>query len=63
MAEKKWFEKLTKSELVHLIDSASEEKQKALLMALKNNLAVQKKENFDCYECQSIARKLGIELP
>lgn len=61
--EKKWFEKLTKDELVHLIASASEEKEEALLKALKNNLAAQAREDFHCYQCRAIARKLGIELP
>jgi hypothetical protein len=61
--EKKWFEKLTKNELVHLIGSASESKEEALLTALKNNLAAQAKEDFHCYQCRRIARKLGIELP
>jgi len=58
---KKWYEKLSKKELVHLIDSTSEKRQEALLDSLRRNLKAQKEADFDCYACQAIAKKLDIK--
>lgn len=59
---KKWYEKLSKKELVHLIDSSSEKKQEALLETLRHNLQIQKELGERCSDCESISNKLNIKL-
>jgi hypothetical protein len=50
--------KLTKAELLHLMDSLNLD----IEHRLKRTLKYQKKEKCTCFECSRIARKLNITL-
>lgn len=50
---KEWFEKLTKRELIHVLESTRSD---LILDGLKRNIAT-----GDCLECRAIGRKLGVD--
>ncbi len=61
MTTAKWMKKLTKRELTHLADGSST--GKPTINSLKANIANQRKLDIQCFECESIARKLSVQLP
>lgn len=58
MKRKGWKSKLTKKELQHVKDTTSN----CLLSQFRINIEGQKGGGIVCFECRSIARKLGIEV-
>lgn len=55
----KWQKGLTAAEWKHLAETCGED-CRPTLRALKNNLEVQRRMEFNCWICRSIARKLGL---
>lgn len=53
----KWHKKLTIKELRHVKETTDS----TTLKQFKRNREFQKKENIKCWECFSIAHKLGLE--
>ena len=59
LKKKKTFrDKLNKKELQHLKDTT----ERGTLVGLKRNLEGQKRDNIRCFDCEQIARKLGLEV-
>lgn len=58
-ARKTWQQRIGKRMLAHIKEST----QGGTLREFRSNLAHQAKTDQPCYECQAIARKLGIEVP
>lgn len=54
-----WTKKLTKRQLNHLAEGSST--GKPTLHSLRTNLKFQRENDIVCFECESIARKLGLE--
>ena len=57
----KWMKNLTKRDLRHLAESNAS--GRATIASLKANLEHQRKAGCQCFECESIARKLSIPIP
>ncbi len=55
----KWQKKLTKKELQHVKETT----QSCTLRSFRANREEQIRDNITCFECEHIARKLGIEIP
>lgn len=55
----KWQRKLNAAERKHLRETCD----RVTLKAFKKNFEGQQQEGIVCWDCRSIARKLGIEIP
>ena len=57
------FNKLTKKELVHLVEKGSPERALSDFKVMrKRQIAQKEKEGLEaCWECRFIARKLGVD--
>jgi hypothetical protein len=57
----KWVKKLSKRELKHLKEGSAT--GRPTLRSLRENLRLQKENGLRCFECEAIARKVGVEIP
>ena len=56
-----WTKKLGKRDLKHLAEGSST--GKPTLRSLRENLRLQRENGIRCFECEAIARKVGVEVP
>lgn len=54
-----WTKKLCKRELKHLAEGSSTGKPS--IRSLRENLRLQHENGIRCFECEAIARKVGID--
>jgi len=60
MRKPKWQKNLTKDEIKHLSETCRTGKPN--LASFKRNREWQIAENVECFHCESIARKLGMDV-
>ena len=52
-------ERLTKHELLHLVKDMQNEKD--VILKIRDSLDYQDKHHMKCWDCESIAKKLGLK--
>jgi hypothetical protein len=60
MATAKWMKKLTKRDLKHLAEGSAT--GRPTIQSLTANLDGQRKLGIQCFECETIARKLSVTV-
>ena len=57
MDEMDWTKKLTKKQLVHLLESRG-----IILASVRLDVAYQNRMRYPCWDCVSIGRRLGMDV-